>query len=56
LLVFPGNTSNRRRRNIYLTFNRASDGDLREQYYRDKWRTYPPNQVAFARQDSSYRV
>ncbi len=52
----PANTSNRRRRNIYLTFNRASDGDLREQYYQDKWRTYPPNQVASARQDSSYRV
>ena len=52
----PANTSSRQRRNIYLTFNRASDGDLREQYYQDKWRSYPPNQVASARQDSSYRV
>ena len=52
----PANTSDRRRRNIYLTFNRISDGELRERYYQDKWKTYPPNQVATARQDASYRV
>ena len=52
----PANTSNSQRRNIYLTFNKASDGDLRQQYYDDKWKSYPPNQVSSARKDTSFRV
>jgi len=52
----PANTSDSQRRNIYLTFNKASDGDLRQQYYDDKWETYPPNQVSTSRTDSSFRV
>jgi len=52
----PANTSDSQRRNIYLTFNKASDGDLRQQYYDDKWETYPPNQVSTARTDTSFRV
>lgn len=52
----PANTSNSQRRNLYLTFNKASDGDLRQQYYEDKWKSYPPNQVSSARADSSFRV
>ncbi|MEZ5565709.1 MAG: phytanoyl-CoA dioxygenase family protein [Gammaproteobacteria bacterium] len=50
------NCSNRPRRNIYLTFNRQSDGDLRMRYYRDKWANYPPNNPGQARESGSYRV
>ncbi|MDP2325822.1 MAG: phytanoyl-CoA dioxygenase family protein [Gammaproteobacteria bacterium] len=52
----PANTSNQPRRNIYLTFNRQSDGDLRMRYYRDKWASYPPNNPGQARGVGSYRV
>ena len=38
------------------TFNKVSDGDLRQQYYNDKWKSYPPNQVSTARADTSFRV
>ncbi len=52
----PSNTSNASRRNIFLTFNRASDGDQRVRYYEDKWKSYAPNKVDEAREDDSYRV
>lgn len=52
----PANTSNRSRRNIFLTFNRQSDGNMRDRYYRDKWKTYPPNDPEHARSNQSYRV
>lgn len=38
----PNLTSNRRR-NLYLTYNRAEDGDTREQYFADKRKNYPPD-------------
>ena len=52
----PANTSNRSRRNIFLTFNKHSDGDKREKYYADKWAIYPPNQADHARAEGSYLV
>lgn len=52
----PANNSNRSRRNIFLTFNRQSDGDMRDRYYADKWANYPPNDSNSARPDESYRV
>lgn len=52
----PANTSNRSRRNIFLTFNKESDGDKREAYYRDKWAIYPPNQPGQPRAQGSYLV
>ncbi len=52
----PANTGTRSRRNIFLTFNRESDGDMREKYYRDKWASYAPNQADEARTDESFRV
>ncbi len=52
----PANTSNRSRRNIFLTFNKKSDGDKRDQYYADKWAKYPPNQAEQARESKSFRV
>lgn len=52
----PANTSNKSRRNIFLTFNKQSDGDKRNTYYLDKWETYPPNQSEEARSNDSFRV
>jgi ectoine hydroxylase-related dioxygenase (phytanoyl-CoA dioxygenase family) len=52
----PANTSGRSRRNIFLTFNRQSDGDMREEYYKDKWASYAPNRAEDARSEESYLV
>jgi len=52
----PPNDSNKGRRNVYLTFNKTSDGDLRARYYEDKWKTYPPNDVEHARSADSFKV
>ena len=52
----PPNESDRGRRNIFLTFNRQSDGNLRARYYEDKWETYPPNDIDHARSADSFRV
>jgi ectoine hydroxylase-related dioxygenase (phytanoyl-CoA dioxygenase family) len=52
----PANTSDRSRRNIFLTFNKQSDGDMRATYYRDKWASYPPNDAEHPRAPGSYRV
>ncbi len=52
----PANNSNRSRRNIFLTFNKQSDGDMREKYYQEKWQNYPPNQIDEARTQESFRV
>ena len=37
------NLTNERRRNLYLTFNRLSEGDHREKYFSDKRKSYPPD-------------
>ena len=50
------NTGDRSRRNIFLTFNKQSDGDMRAKYYEDKWASYAPNEVDDARSEESYRV
>ncbi len=52
----PANTSDKSRRNIFLTFNRQSDGDMRARYYSDKWESYPPNVHDEARSEDSFRV
>jgi ectoine hydroxylase-related dioxygenase (phytanoyl-CoA dioxygenase family) len=52
----PANFSDKSRRNIYLTFNRASEGDMRARYYADKWKNYPPNDAAHARNSDTFRV
>jgi hypothetical protein len=38
----PRNESDRPRRSLYITYNRASEGDRRDDYYADKRRTFPP--------------
>lgn len=52
----PANTSARARRNVYITFNRLSAGDLRQRYYQDKWASYPPNDPQRLRTAGAYRV
>ncbi len=52
----PPNRSSRSRRNLFLTFNRASAGNLRDRYYDEKWRTYPPNESSAAREAKTFRV
>lgn len=52
----PANTSERSRRNLFLTFNRQSAGDLRARYYADKWASYAPNRAEGARSQDSFRV
>ena len=37
------NLTAEQRRNVYLTFNRLSDGDWREKYFADKRKSYPPD-------------
>ncbi len=37
------NLTARQRRNLYLTYNRRSDGDHREKYFSDKRKNYPPD-------------
>lgn len=52
----PANTSDKGRRNIFLTFNKLSDGDMRDRYYREKWMNYAPNLANDARSHESFRV
>ena len=37
------NLTDKPRRNLYLTFNRLSEGDHREKYFMDKRKSYPPD-------------
>ncbi len=37
------NLTQHRHRNLYLTYNRSSDGDHREKYFSDKRKNYPPD-------------
>jgi len=37
------NLTDQPRRNLYLTFNRASEGNFRERYFADKRQTFPPD-------------
>lgn len=37
------NLTSKPRRNLYLTYNRVSDGDHRQEYFSDKRKSYPPD-------------
>ena len=37
------NHTGKARRVLYITYNKASEGDSRQQYYADKRRNYPPD-------------
>ncbi|MBI5330543.1 MAG: phytanoyl-CoA dioxygenase family protein [Betaproteobacteria bacterium] len=44
------------RRNVYLTYNRAADGDHRERYFADKRANFPPDNEREAGKEYRYRV
>lgn len=44
------------RRNLYLTYNRAADGDKREKYFADKRASYPPDNEREPGKSYAFRV
>jgi len=50
------NRTDHARRVLYITYNRASEGDHREQYYADKRRNYPPDIEREAGKDYKFKV
>jgi len=50
------NTSDKRRCNIYLTYNKASDGNHRLKYFSEKRKNYPPNNERDPNQEYSFKV
>ena len=50
------NRTDRARRVLYITYNKASAGDSREQYYADKRRNYPPDIERDPNKDYSFKV
>ena len=50
------NKTDQARRVLYITFNKASDGDHRAQYYADKRKNYPPDIERDPNKDYSFKV
>ena len=50
------NRTDQARRVLYITYNRASAGDSREQYYQDKRKSYPPDIERDPDKDYSFKV
>lgn len=50
------NHSSEARRVLYITYNKASEGDCREQYYADKRRNYPPDVEREPGKDYRFKV
>lgn len=50
------NKTNQARRVLYITYNKVSDGDHREQYYADKRRNYPPDIERDPDKDYAFKV
>lgn len=50
------NRTDRPRRVLYLTYNPASQGDHYEQYFADKWASYPPDVARDADREYRFRV
>jgi ectoine hydroxylase-related dioxygenase (phytanoyl-CoA dioxygenase family) len=50
------NMSDHKRRVLYVTYNRAADGDHRKQYYADKRASYPPDIERDPQKDYQFRV
>lgn len=50
------NMSDKKRRVLYVTYNRLSDGDHRAQYYADKRASYPPDIEREPEKEYNYRV
>ena len=50
------NLTDRPRRNLYLTYNRADQGDYRARYFADKRAAFPPDFERLPGSDYSYKV
>ncbi len=50
------NRTDEARRVLYITYNKASEGDSREQYYAEKRRNYPPDIERDPDKDYSFKV
>ena len=50
------NKSADRRCNIYITYNKKTDGDHREQYFNEKRESFPPNNERDPNKDYSFKV
>lgn len=50
------NRTDQARRVLYITYNKASQGDSREQYYTDKRRNYPPDIERDPDKDYAFKV
>lgn len=50
------NHTDKARRVLYITYNKLSQGDSREQYYADKRRNYPPDIERDPDKDYSFKV
>ncbi len=50
------NLTNQPRRNLYLTYNRAQDGQWREKYFSDKRKSYPPDNEREPGKEYVFRV
>lgn len=50
------NRTNEARRVLYITYNKLSESDSREQYYTDKRKSYPPDIERDPDKDYSFRV
>ncbi len=50
------NASDKPRRNLYLTYNRLSDGNHRKKYFADKRKNYPPNNERKAGEVYDFKV
>lgn len=50
------NKTDQARRVLYITYNKSSQGDSREQYYADKRRNYPPDIERDPDKDYSFKV
>jgi ectoine hydroxylase-related dioxygenase (phytanoyl-CoA dioxygenase family) len=50
------NSTDKARRVLYITYNKLSEGDHRQQYYADKRRSYPPDIERDPNKDYSFKV
>jgi hypothetical protein len=50
------NRTDQARRVLYITYNKLSEGDSRDQYYRDKRQNYPPDIERNPDKDYSFKV
>ena len=50
------NLSDKKRRNIYFTYNKLSDGNKLEKYFSDKRKNYPPDNERDPNKEYGFKV